>query len=331
MRSAQRRSSRAVARTRRRRALALVAIAVLAVAVATAVVRGGGVKRRPTITTAVVKPPTITPVIPGVANIRWRNPEAWAGTPAPLLVASFPVNAAGDRAYVAWIRASRTELALYPGYKGPGPTVLSRGPEMVPPGARSTLLSTFNSGFYEADGPAGFFVDGRLYDPMVRGLATVVQYSNGTVDIVPWSGGARPGPDIVVARQNLGLLVDQGRPTAAAANGRIWGATLGGVRATWRSALGIDRNGNLIYAAAPNQTALTLAQIVVHAGAVRAMELDINPAWPALMTFGGPNAAMPTLFVQNPNQGSTRFLTSSKKDFFAIYLRTTTGVTRVPF
>jgi hypothetical protein len=201
---------------------------------------------------------------------------------------------------------------------------------MVPVSARSKLLSTFNAGFYEAAGPAGFFVDGRLYDPMVRGLATVVRYTNGTVDIARWTGGARPGPDIVVARQNLGLIVDAGRPTPAAAGSYVWGATLGGVAATWRSALGVDRHGNLIYTAGPNQTAPSLARLMVHSGAIRAMELDINPAWPALMTFGGPHAAAPSLFVQNPNQGATRFLTLSKKDFFAIYLRTAAELTHVP-
>jgi hypothetical protein len=307
-------------------------VVAFAVAVTAALHSGLGGAPRPAIASTVVKPPPIAPVMPDPTSaIRWSNPEPWAGTPAPLLVASFPADRSGDRAYVAWIRASRTELALYPGYQGPGPSALWRGPEMVPVSARSTLLSTFNSGFYEAAGPAGFYVNGRLYDPMVRGLATVVQYTNGTVDVAPWTGSARPGPNIVVARQNLGLLVNNGRATPAAAGSYVWGTTLGGVAAIWRSALGVDRNGNLIYAAAPNQTAPSLARIMVHAGAVRAMELDINPAWPMLATFGRPNAGAPSLFVQNPNQGATRFLSPSQKDFFAIYLRATPDVRSVPF
>jgi hypothetical protein len=44
----------------------------------------------------------------------------------------------------------------------------------------------------------------------------------------------------------------------------------------WRSAIGIDRHGNLISAAAPDQTVASLAQILLHAGAVRAMEPAIN-------------------------------------------------------
>jgi Phosphodiester glycosidase len=332
MQSAGRRTSRALTRTRRRRAVAVGVVVAFAVAVTAALESGLGGAPRPAITTPVVKPPPIAPLIPGPASaIRWSNPEPWAGAPAPLLVASFPVDPSGDRTYVAWIRASRTELALYPGYAGPGPSALWRGPEMVPVSARSTLLSTFNSGFYEAAGPAGFYVNGRLYDPMVRGLATVIEYTNGTVDVAPWTGSARPGANIVVAHQNLGLLVNNGRITPAAAGLNVWGATLGGVAATWRSALGIDANGNLMYAAAPNQTAPSLARIMVHAGAVRAMELDINPAWPMLAIFGGPNAGAPRLFVQNPNQVATRFLSPSMRDFFAIYLRTTPRVTAVPF
>jgi hypothetical protein len=110
-----------------------------------------------------------------------------------------------------------------------------------------------------------------------------------------------------------------------------WGDTLGGVPAVSRSAAGVDRNDNLLYVAAPGQTAPSLARILVHAGAVRAVELDINPAWPILATFGGPDAARPNLFVPNPNQIATRFLTPNIKDFFAVYLRTTIEPLPLPF
>jgi hypothetical protein len=134
-----------------------------------------------------------------------------------------------------------------------------------------------------------------------------------------------------MARQNLPLLVS-GSSVAPGVNvSEAWGATLGGVPAVWRSAIGIDRNGNLLYVAAPHQTAPSLARILVHAGAVRAMELDINPAWPILATFGRPNAGEPSLFVPNPNQVATRFLSPNTKDFFAVYLRTTIDVLPLPF
>jgi hypothetical protein len=99
----------------------------------------------------------------------------------------------------------------------------------------------------------------------------------------------------------------------------------------WRTGLGVDANGNLLYLAAPDQAAPTLARLLVHAGAVRAMELDINPEWPILVTYAGPWAAAPSLFIPNPNQIPNRFLSPSTKDFFAVYLRTGAAAGRQPF
>jgi hypothetical protein len=223
-------------------------------------------------------------------------------------------------AYAAWIRTSTTDLALYPGYKGPGPSTFNRGPEEVPLDGRPRLLATFNSGFYEADAAAGFFAHGILYYPMVNGLATIVRYTNGTVNITKWTGGPRPGPTVLMARQNLQLLVNNFRATPPSLDNQLWGSTLGGVPAVWRSALGIDTQGDLIYVAAPLQTSASLAQIMVELHVVRAMQLDINPEWPIFATYANRGAVGPTLFVPNPNQVADRFLYTSTKDFFAVYI-----------
>ncbi|HEV2426589.1 MAG TPA: phosphodiester glycosidase family protein [Acidimicrobiales bacterium] len=222
-------------------------------------------------------------------------------------------------AWAAWIDTSRTMLALYPGYEGPGPTSLPRGPEEVPLSARARLLATFNSGFYEKDGAAGFYTARLLYHPMIRGLATVVRYSDGRVDVVAWTGGTTPSSDVLMARQNLTLLVSGGQPTARAADNALWGITLGGVPEVWRTALGVTATGDLVYAAAPDQTSASLARIMVQLHCVRAMQLDINPAWPIFVTYAGRGAVGPALFVPNPNQIPNRFLYSSTKDFFALF------------
>lgn len=253
--------------------------------------------------------------------LAWRIGDLWAGHHAAVELLTFVPTHQSVRANAAWIRTSSTDLALYLGYRGPGPSAVSRGPEMVPVAARSSLLATFNSGFYESDGEGGFFTHGTLYYPLRPGLATLVRYRDGTVGIVSWRGGASPGPSVLMARQNLPLLVDGSRATSGAANNAAWGLTLHGAAAVWRSALGIDAHGNLVYAAAPAQTALTLAAIMVQLHCVRAMELDINPEWPIFVTYGGPGAALPTLDVANPNQIAGRFLYPSTKDFFAVFVR----------
>jgi hypothetical protein len=277
-------------------------------------------------------PAVVTPLLAGPrVPARWHNPEPWTGQPAAVLVTTVPTDAAGDAASIAWFRSSRTQVALYPGVKNPETTAYPRGPEAVPSFARTTLVATFNSGFYLKDARGGFFANGTLFAPMIGGLGTVVGYRDGHIDIIRWSGGRRPGRDVVMARQNLPLLVSGGRVAPGVNISDAWGLTLGGVPAVWRSAIGIDRNGNLLYVAAPHQTAPSLARILVHVGAVRAMELDINPAWPILVTFGRPSAGEPSLFVPNPNQVATRFLSPNTKDFFAVYLRTTIDVLPLPF
>ena len=277
-------------------------------------------------------PTAVAPLLPGPrVPSRWRNPEPWTGGPAAVLVTSVPTDSAGDTASIAWFRTSRTQLALYPGSKNPGSTPYPRGPESVPTAGLTNLVATFNSGFYLKDAPGGFLAHDTLFAPMIGGLATVLSYRDGRVDIVRWAGGRAPGPGVLAARQNLTLLVSGGRVAPDVTVSLAWGDTLGGAPAVWRSAIGVDRNGNLLYVAAPSQTAPTLARVLVRAGAVRAMELDINPAWPILTTFGRPEAGAPSLFVPNPNQIATRFLTPNIKDFFADYLRTTIEPLPPPF
>ncbi len=254
--------------------------------------------------------------------LAWSVRDTWAGHEPVVAVLDFHPQgqAAGVYAYAGWMRTAATVLGLYLGYEGPGTTTLSRGPEEVPATGLSRLLATFNSGFYEKDGAAGFFTNHTLYYPMIKGLATVLRYTDGTVGITQWEGGPTPGPTVVMARQNLPLLVNNSAPTPSTANNYAWGLTLHGVAAVWRSALGIDRNGNLIYAAAPAQTAASMASVMVQLHCVRAMELDINPEWPIFVTYAGPGARSPTLDVPNPNQIPNRFLYTSTKDFFAVFL-----------
>jgi hypothetical protein len=257
----------------------------------------------------------------------WRPLDTWFQVTPTILVNTFAPNAQVPTvlAYAAWIRTSTTDLALYPGYKGPGPSTFNRGPEEVPPVGRGRLLATFNSGFYEADSAAGFYANKTLYYPMVNGLATVVRYTNGTVNITKWTGGPRPGPTVLMARQNLTLLVNNYRQTGQSLNNQLWGSTLGGVPAVWRSALGLDNQGNLIYVAAPDQTSTSLAQIMVQLHVVRAMQLDINPEWPIFVTYANRGAVGASLYVANPNQIADRFLYTSTKDFFAVYIRQRVG------
>jgi len=320
------------ARQRRRSStvLAISTVLVAALAVTALVIvspqgRSAASSPKATTTTTTVKiyvpnpvQPILRPAQPGEG--RWAVRDTWhAGE--PLVATTFLRTSPSATAYVSWIRSRATQLGLYLGYKGPGSTNLNRGPELVPYSGRGRLLATFNSGFYESDSTEGFYTHGTLYFPMVNNHATLVAYGDGRYDVINWTAGRRPPPGVVIARQNLHMLVNNGAPASGVNVGSNWGITLHGVPNVWRTGVGVDKRGDLIYVAASSQTAASLAQIFIHLGCVRAMQLDINPEWPIFVTYGSPGAGNPTLDVPNPNQVRSRFLYTSTKDFFAVYVR----------
>jgi hypothetical protein len=152
-------------------------------------------------------------------------------------------------------------------------------------------------------------------------MATILRYDGGRVDVIDWTGPSVAPSNVVYARQNLPLIVDNGSPNPNLSNGPEWGATLGNAIQVWRSAVGVDSHGNLIYAAANYQTVASLAAIMIHAGAVRAMELDINAEWPSFITYRGPDAAGAANILPGMMQGPQRYLTPDDRDFFAVYLK----------
>jgi len=252
----------------------------------------------------------------------WKpSGPAVAGRP-PVLVTTFRTERDYPRivGYVAWFDHTRTALAYYPGRYEP-PSASLRGPMEVPWGQRWRLLATFNSGFIYTDGLNGDALDGHVNEPLKNGLATLVAYRDGRVNIVGWSGGPSPGPAVAFARQSLPLIINHGRLSPALNDSSRWGFTLGNAVRVWRTGVGIDRRGNVVYVAADYQTVITLARILQRAGAVRAMELDINPEWPTLITYRHRHGLLPTRVVPNYQQPATRYLVPDDRDFFAVYRR----------
>lgn len=270
-------------------------------------------------------PPRITPVFahPLRGEGVWKPTGPPVDGHPPVLVTTFRTERAYPRivAYLAWFDHTRTALAYYPGRYEP-PSASLRGPMEVPWSQRWRLLASFNSGFIYTDGLNGDALDGHVNEPLKDGLATLVAYRSGGVNIINWKGGASPSRRVAFARQSLPLIIDHGRLSPALNDSTQWGFTLGNAVRVWRTGIGIDRRGNVIYAAADYQTVITLARILKRAGAVRAMELDINPEWPTLITYRHwHHKLFPVRVVPNYQQPPTRYLVPDDRDFFAVYRR----------
>jgi|SRR5271165_1380890 len=273
---------------------------------------------------AAYRPPRVAalihPALPGEGVWHATRPGLEASPPVLLSTLrnqpEYPRVVAG----LAWIDTKRTTLALNPGRLEPS-VPIPRGTMDVPQANRGRLIATFNSGFKLTDSKGGFVANGHTYAPMRNGQGTLVGYTNGQVDVVNWSYGATAPASVSFARQNLPLIVDEGRPNPTLSNGAEWGATVGNAVLVWRSGIGIDSRGNLIYAAGNDQTVASLASTLIHAGAVRAMELDINSYWVSFISYGAPGAEDPTNLLPDMERPATRYLEPDDRDFFAIYAR----------
>jgi Phosphodiester glycosidase len=224
---------------------------------------------------------------------------------------------------VVWLDQNLVKLVLHPGYQQPGGTGWSQ-PDEVPTSERSSLLATFNSGFRLQDADGGYWADGKTAAPLRQGAASMVFYKDGHVDIVKW-GTAPPGPDVAAVRQNLVLLVDHGvvSPLVDDPTTAVWGTTFTTRFYVWRTALGIRADGSLVFVIGPALNVGTLARVIHAAGAVRAIELDINPSWTYFMTYTHPSrgVAVPHLLTKDELSDPYRYLQPSSRDFVAVLAR----------
>ena len=140
---------------------------------------------------------------------------------------------------------------------------------------------------------------------------------------VPLVRTRRGGPDIAAVRQNLRLLVDNGQDAPDLTTGS-WGLTLKNADYTWRSGIGQTADGNIVYAMGPTLNVQTLADLLRNAGAVRAMELDINPDWTSFMTYDGSHNhddPVPAKLLDTFVHTAARYYSTDSRDFIAVYAR----------
>jgi hypothetical protein len=189
-------------------------------------------------------------------------------------------------------------------------------------GERKRLIAAFNGGFRLDTNAGGFVSYGRVAAPLRAGLGSIVTYANGVTQIGSWKREvSAAGGRIASVRQNLPLLVDHRRAAASVGCLDCWGASLGGVSQPARSALGITADRHLVWAGGEHLTTSQLAEALLAARVVRAVELDINPEWVNGYLYGhdhGHGRVVPIPVVAGQNGIPGEFLAPWSRDFFSV-------------
>lgn len=204
-------------------------------------------------------------------------------------------------------------------------SVIRTGDIPVSDQVSGVLLAAFNGGFKSIHGGYGVQVADVSIRPPLDGMATLGLYRDGTVKIGAWGRDIQSGRDLISYRQNCPLLVDAGQINSHVndENRKEWGYTVKNLDTTWRSGVGLSRDGRfLIYAAGNSLTVESLAQALQQAGAEYAMQLDINGFYTRFVTYtpAASSAAKPALvankLLKEMSGDPALFLHPYDRDFF---------------
>ena len=240
----------------------------------------------------------------------------------PVVQGTF-LHAAGTSAPVAiaWIKESAARFELHPGYAQPGGS-WSR-PDTLPRDRRAGLVATWNGGFLMGDSGGGFYLDGKQYGSLVPGVAAEVFRRDGSFTVGVWGRDMKLDAGIVGVRQQRQLMIDGGRLASNIDSLFTWGVTDGGATYVRRSGVGVTAAGDVVFALGPTMSPRSLATALRQAGAVRAMELDINISWPSFMAYdssANPGNPRPFKWGDFP-RSAERYFSHSARDFVAVYAR----------
>jgi hypothetical protein len=270
---------------------------------------------------APMKPP-VGPALPGEGV--YRTLASARGEP---IVQGTYVRPDGEHtsyeAAIAWISGTYARFQLHPGFKEPGGTF--DVPPTIPKGQRTDLVATWNGGFRITDGGShgGFYLDGKTDGELRDAAASEVFYKDGSIKVGVWGRDVRMTPEVVGVRQCLELMVDGGKVVDDIGDDSKWGVSDQGGMFVPRSGVGVTAQGDIIMVVGQALSAQSLADLMQRAGAVRAMPLDMNRAWPSFMSYDGsrdPSDPEPTniLDFEDPPD---RYYAQATRDFVAVYAR----------
>ena len=196
------------------------------------------------------------------------------------------------------------------------------GTGMISQDLRQFYVAGINGGYKTVNMHGGFYYKGQTVIPLRDNVATLLTYPDGSIDVANW-GHDKIKPGYISARQNLPMLVENGKNQVTDNNAAQWGSlawgTASGGNFVWRSAIGVRADGTVVHLVGPSMSQSDLADLMVRAGAVRAMCLDMNNGWASSFLYGPYGKGVP-VDPQIPRSPS-RFLLSSTRDFIAVFAK----------
>jgi hypothetical protein len=265
------------------------------------------------------------------------NPEAGEGvwtttalpraTPEDMLMAKTFIRPDKSRPYalvgMLLLDSRRIRLHLVGGTVDPGGDRGVRGAGVIPTDDQKNLLAAFTGGFKGPHGGFGMLADGKEYRPLRNGLASIAVFKDGTMKMGEWGRSLTWDDNMAAVRQNAILLVDNCEVNKRTAEGNdTWGYVVANSQEfiTWRSAVGLTKDGYLLLAAGNSLSAQSLANALWAAGACTAMQLDINTPYVLTTTYHAqPDGSMKAQkFMDTMPGNANRYLSPQERDFFYV-------------
>jgi hypothetical protein len=219
----------------------------------------------------------------------------------------------------------RVRLHITGGTESPGGDLGVHGLGVIPDSDRSTLLAAWNGGFRGPHGGFGMYADGVQYRPLRDGYASIALMNDGSIAMGTWGSDLTWSDDTVAVRQNAIMLVEDCEVSPRTNEGNdTWGYVDVNTSEfiTWRSAIGLTANGDIMVAAGNSLSADSLARALHAAGACSAMQLDINS--PYVLTslfFPQPDGSIQSSrFMDTMGDNPARFLGRQDNDFMYLTL-----------
>lgn len=240
-----------------------------------------------------IKPLYTSPGLPGEGV--WESSEAPRDARGrPIVYKTFyrpSVEFPNAIVYMMVVDMSKAYMQYYVGSQEPAARLASS--EIEAP-LRSRIMAITNAMWMQRHSQgAGAIFRGKVLYPMVPGMATLITYNDGSVDIQEWHSEI-PMNRVRDARQLRHLIVKNGMVVQSVLrNGHLedaeigLGFLLGGGGKNYdgkhfwfvadRSAFGIRKDGNLVFAIGHHIGSKDMAKALVLAGCERGMHADANP------------------------------------------------------